>query len=48
LDHRIIGHAWVVVDGHPIIDQDADLVQFSPALFFGSEGVPVPAHQQLD
>jgi len=49
LDGRIIGHAWVVVDGNPIIEPDADLIRFSPTLHFGSRsrGALLPAHRGL-
>jgi hypothetical protein len=35
---RIIGHAWVVVDGRPVIESEGELLRFSPALGFGSRG----------
>jgi hypothetical protein len=36
---RIIGHAWVLVDGRAVIESEAHLVKFTPALCFGSRGV---------
>jgi hypothetical protein len=41
-DSRIIGHAWVVVDGRAVIEPDADLVRFSARLHFGSRGTLLP------
>lgn len=38
INGRIIGHAWVVVDGHAVIESETDLVRFSPAFSFGSRG----------
>ena len=40
---RIIGHAWVVVDGRAVVESDADLLKFSPALGFGSRGALLSA-----
>jgi hypothetical protein len=49
MNGRIIGHAWVVVDGRAVIESEGDLLRFSPALGFGSGGallstvaVPLP------
>ena len=39
MNSRIFGHAWVVVDGHPVIESETDLLRFSPVLAFGSQGV---------
>jgi len=42
LDSQIVGHAWVVADGNPVVETDADLVRFSPAIRFGAQGVLLP------
>jgi Transglutaminase-like superfamily len=42
LDSRILGHAWVVVDGRALLELDTDLCRFSRALNFGSRGVLMP------
>ena len=39
VDGQIRGHAWVVVDGCALLESESDLVRFSPALLFGSQGV---------
>jgi len=39
---RILGHAWVVVDGESIIEPEADLSRFSVTLRFGSRGALLP------
>jgi hypothetical protein len=31
---RILGHAWVTVDGRAVIDSEPNLIQFTPALAF--------------
>jgi hypothetical protein len=43
---RIHGHAWVTVDGHPVIESEPSLLHLSPALSFGSRGAPIgtPSH----
>jgi hypothetical protein len=38
IDGGTQGHAWVIADGHPVIEDEADLLQFSPALCFGLRG----------
>jgi hypothetical protein len=35
---QIFGHAWVTVDGRPVIESESNLLEFSPALSFGSGG----------
>jgi Transglutaminase-like superfamily len=42
LDSRIMGHTWVLIDGHAVIESDADLIRFSPALRFGPRGALLP------
>ena len=46
-DYRIIGHAWVVVDGRAVIEPDAGLVRFSATLHFGSRGALLPTRRTL-
>jgi transglutaminase superfamily protein len=36
-DRQILGHAWVVIDGQPVIEH-ASLLQFSAAFGFGVQG----------
>jgi len=47
LDNRILGHAWVVVDGQAMLETDADVSRFSPTLNFGSQGVLLPHGRNL-
>jgi hypothetical protein len=42
IDGGIRGHAWVTVDGRPLIEE-AKLFQFSPAFGFGARGAFFPA-----
>jgi len=42
MDDRIIGHAWVMVDGRPVVEPEVNLSRFSPALGFGFAGAPSP------
>jgi hypothetical protein len=35
---KIIGHAWVLVDGKSLVEPESDLVRFSPVLRFGARG----------
>jgi hypothetical protein len=37
-DNRVVGHAWVLVDGNAMIEPNADLLKFSPTLVFGAHG----------
>jgi Transglutaminase-like superfamily len=37
-NNRILGHAWIIVDGHTVIEPEIDLLRFSPAFSFGSRG----------
>jgi hypothetical protein len=39
---RILGHAWVIVDNHAILEPEADLLTFSPAFCFGIRGALQP------
>jgi hypothetical protein len=39
---RIRGHAWVSVDGHTVVEPEAQLLEFSPALRFGLRGELLP------
>jgi hypothetical protein len=39
-DGRLLGHAWVIVDGHAVFESEADLLKFSPAISFGLQGEP--------
>jgi Transglutaminase-like superfamily len=41
LNGRIVGHAWVTVDGRPIFESEADLLQFTPTLRLGRRGAVV-------
>jgi hypothetical protein len=41
MNGRILGHAWVIVDGHAVIEPEVDLLRFSPALGFGFDGAPL-------
>jgi hypothetical protein len=46
MNGRIFGHAWVVVDGHAVIESESDLLRFSPVVAFGWQGAllsPPPA-----
>jgi hypothetical protein len=45
IDGRILGHAWVVVDGRTIIEAEANLLQFAPAFCFGPGGRLLSARQ---
>ena len=40
---RILAHAWVIVDGHTVIEPEVDLRRFSPVLRFGLRGALLPA-----
>jgi hypothetical protein len=37
-DGRLLGHTWVIVDDHAIFESEADLITFSPAISFGTQG----------
>jgi Transglutaminase-like superfamily len=37
-DGKIIGHAWVLVDGTSLVEPESDLTRFSPLLRFGAHG----------
>jgi hypothetical protein len=37
------GHAWVLVDGTPVLDDEHALADLSPILAFGSRGRLIPA-----
>jgi hypothetical protein len=37
-DGKIVGHAWVIVDGKSLVEPESDLVRFSPVLRFGARG----------
>ena len=39
---KIVGHAWVLVDGRAIIESEAELLRFSPVLRIGPRGVVLP------
>jgi hypothetical protein len=41
MNGRILGHAWVIVEGHAVIEPEINLLRFSPALGFGFEGAPL-------
>jgi hypothetical protein len=47
INGRIFGHAWVVVDGHAVIESETDLLRFSPVLAFGRQGVLVSPPPQV-
>ena len=47
LDGKILGHAWVLVEGRPVIESEADLTRFSPTLRFGARGVLLPPEADL-
>lgn len=38
------GHAWVTVDGNPVIDRGDALEAFAPVLEFGAGGLPLQPH----
>ena len=38
MNDRILGHAWVVVDGHAIFEPETELLRFSPAFRYGERG----------
>jgi hypothetical protein len=42
VNDRTLGHAWVLVDDRPLLDSDADLRSFAPALSFGRCGKLLP------
>jgi hypothetical protein len=37
-DGKIIGHAWVLVDGKSPVEPESALLRFSPVLRFGAQG----------
>jgi hypothetical protein len=37
-DGRLLGHAWVIVEGNAIFESEADLLTFSPAISFAMRG----------
>jgi Transglutaminase-like superfamily len=37
-DDKIIGHAWVLVDGKSLVEPESALLRFSPVLRFGALG----------
>jgi Transglutaminase-like superfamily len=43
INGRIFGHAWIIVDGHTVIEPEAELLRFSPTFTFGSRGARLPA-----
>jgi hypothetical protein len=45
IDGRILGHAWVVVDGRTVIEAETDLLEFSPAFGFGPRGALLSVKQ---
>ena len=42
INGHIRGHAWVTVEGRSVVEPEAELVGFSPALRFGSRGELLP------
>jgi hypothetical protein len=42
VNSRVLGHAWVTVDGRPVFEPEADLLRFMPALTFGVHGTLLP------
>ncbi len=38
INDQVLGHAWVVVDGHAVIEAETDLLRFTPTFSFGSRG----------
>jgi hypothetical protein len=38
INGRILGHTWVIVDGHTVIEPETDLLRFSPTFSFGTRG----------
>jgi Transglutaminase-like superfamily len=38
INGRVLGHAWVIMDGHAVIERETDLLRFSPTFSFGSRG----------
>jgi hypothetical protein len=47
MEGRILGHAWVIVDGQAVIEPEVNVSRFSPALGFGFKGAPLPAVADL-
>jgi hypothetical protein len=43
MNGRTFGHAWVIVDGYPVIEPEINLLRFSPMLGFGFRGEALPA-----
>jgi hypothetical protein len=41
-DGKVIGHAWVLVDGKSLVEPESALVRFSPVLRFGARGALFP------
>jgi hypothetical protein len=37
-DGRVRGHAWVTIDGRPVMDGDEEIEQFTPVVEFGAGG----------
>jgi Transglutaminase-like superfamily len=35
---RLLGHAWVTIDGRPIIEPEDEVLRFSPVFSFGARG----------
>lgn len=40
--HGISGHAWVVVEGHPIAEAEDQLIALTPVCVYGPDGRPLP------
>lgn len=38
MNGRVLGHAWVTVDGHAVIEPESNLRRFSPVFSFGTRG----------
>jgi hypothetical protein len=45
-DDRVVGHAWVTVDGHPIFEAAEQLNEFAPIAVFGSNGIRVGGSEE--
>jgi len=42
VNDRVLGHAWVLVDGHTLIEPEAELLKFIPTFTFGARGALLP------
>jgi hypothetical protein len=49
MNGQMLGHAWVIVDGHAVIDVETDLLGYLPVFCFGKRGglIPIPTTPRL-